>query len=339
MLESARIAFVNGVNGVADVLERIVDERYYTLTAESHVPVLRDEAVTALVTDPDGCYVDCTYGRGGHTAAILARLSARGRLLVIDKDMTAVSDARQKYTTDPRVAISHGSFAEIARFAAAHELPPLTGVLLDLGISSPQINQAERGFSFDKNGPLDMRMDQTQGQTAAEWLMTADEEDIARVLKTFGEERFGKRIARGVVEARQVAPITTTHQLVAIIDAAVPYVDFHKHPATRSFQGIRIFINNELGDIEVSLAASLQALAVGGRLVVISFHSLEDRIVKRFMRDLAKGDKLPDRLPIRDSEIIRTVKLVGKAIKPTDAEIAVNRRSRSSIMRIAEKLL
>lgn len=310
-----------------------------SLTAESHVPVLRDEAVSALVTDPDGHYVDCTYGRGGHAAMILAQLSEKGRLLVIDKDMTAIADARQKYKNDPRVLICHGSFADIEAFVAAHELAPLSGVLLDLGISSPQINQAERGFSFDKNGPLDMRMDQTQGQTAAEWLMQADEQEIADVLKTFGEERFGKRIARGVVEARLAGPITTTHQLVAIIDAAVPRIEFHKHPATRSFQGIRIFINNELGDIQVSLKGAIDLLGAGGRLVVISFHSLEDRIVKRFMRDLARGDKLPDRLPIRDSEIKRTVKLIGKAIKPSDAEVAQNRRSRSSIMRIAEKLL
>jgi 16S rRNA (cytosine1402-N4)-methyltransferase len=310
-----------------------------SLTAESHVPVLRDEAVSALVTDPDGHYVDCTYGRGGHAAMILSQLSEKGRLLVIDKDTTAIADARQKYMNDPRVLICHGSFADIEAFVAAHELAPLSGVLLDLGISSPQINQAERGFSFDKNGPLDMRMDQTQGQTAAEWLMQADEKDIADVLKTFGEERFGKRIARGVVEARLEGPIATTHQLVAIIDAAVPRIEFHKHPSTRSFQGIRIFINNELGDIQVSLKGAINLLGVGGRLVVISFHSLEDRIVKRFMRDLAHGDKLPDRLPIRDSEIKRTVKLIGKAIKPSDAEVSRNRRSRSSIMRIAEKLL
>ena len=309
-----------------------------TMTAESHVPVLREEAVSALVIDPNGHYVDCTYGRGGHSALILTKLSSAGRLLVIDKDTTAISDARQKYAADPRVIICHGSFAEIGEFVRVHDLAPLSGVLLDLGISSPQINQPARGFSFDKNGPLDMRMDQTRGQTAGEWLMQADEADIAHVLKTFGEERFGKRIARGVVEARMEAPITTTHQLVAIIDAAVPKIEFHKHPATRSFQGIRIFINNELDEIQTCLKSAIDLMGVGGRLVVISFHSLEDRIVKRFMRDLARGDKLPDRLPIRDVDIVRTVKLVGKAVKPSDAEVAQNRRSRSSIMRVAEKL-
>ncbi|MFT4631475.1 MAG: 16S rRNA (cytosine1402-N4)-methyltransferase [Candidatus Pseudothioglobus sp.] len=310
-----------------------------TANPDAHIPVLRDEAIAALMTDLDGCYVDCTYGRGGHTALILEQLSGEGRLLVIDKDMAAISDARQKYTSDPRVIICHGSFADLAEFVAEHELPPLTGVLLDLGISSPQINHAARGFSFDRNGPLDMRMDQTQGRTASDWVMQAEEQEIIDVLRNYGEERFARRIAQAILVSRVEKVISTTHELVAIIDAAVPRIEFHKHPATRSFQAIRIYINNELGDVETTLDSAFKSLAIGGRLVVISFHSLEDRIVKRFMRDLARGQKLPDRLPIRDSEIRRTLKLIGKAIKPSEAEVSRNRRSRSSIMRIAEKLL
>jgi len=306
---------------------------------DNHIPVLRDEAVAALMLNPDGCYVDCTYGRGGHSALILAQLSDQGRLLVIDKDMAAIDDARQKYANDPRVIICHGSFADLAQFVAAHQLPPLTGVLLDLGISSPQINHAERGFSFDRNGPLDMRMDQTQGRTASDWVMEAGEQEIIDVLRNYGEERFARRIAQAILVARLEKVVSTTHELVAIIDAAVPRIEFHKHPATRSFQAIRIYINNELGDVETTLDSAFKSLAIGGRLVVISFHSLEDRIVKRFMRDLARGQKLPDRLPIRDSEIRRTLKLIGKAVKPSEAEVSRNRRSRSSIMRIAEKLL
>lgn len=303
-----------------------------------HVPVLAEEALQALVTDPDGNYVDCTYGRGGHSQRLLKLLSATARLLVIDKDMAAINDARQRLGEDPRVSIAHGSFAEIGDFVAANDMAPLQGVFLDLGISSPQLEESERGFSFDRDGPLDMRMDQTRGETAAEWLMTADEDAIIHVLRTYGEERFARRIAGGILAARLEAPIETTHQLVDIIKAAVPRIEFHKHPATRSFQAIRIYINNELGDIETTLKQAIELLGPGGRLVVISFHSLEDRIVKRFMRDLARGEKLPDRLPIRDSEIKRTVKLVGKAIKPSEAEVSENRRSRSSIMRIAEKL-
>ncbi|XOV87294.1 MAG: 16S rRNA (cytosine(1402)-N(4))-methyltransferase RsmH [Pseudomonadota bacterium] len=303
----------------------------------AHQTVMKDEAVKALVLNPSGHFVDCTYGRGGHTEAILRLLRPDGRLLVIDQDLAAIEDARQKHGTDERVMIVHGSFADLATFVDSLSLRPLDGVLLDLGVSSPQIDEAERGFSFDRDGPLDMRMDQSNGETAGEWLMRAEERDITHVLFRYGEEKFARRIARAIVEQRESEPLTTTRQLVRIIEEAIPRREKHKHPATRSFQAIRIFINRELDALESCLASVIDLLGVGGRLVVISFHSLEDRIVKRFMRDLARGEQLPDRLPIRDDEIVRRLRLVGKPVRPAETEVASNRRARSSIMRIAEK--
>lgn len=306
--------------------------------SSEHETVLRQEAVDALVTNPEGVFVDCTYGRGGHTAEILKKLDSRGRLLVIDKDLVAIEHARLNLGNDQRVSVHQGSFSELAVFLADEGLSGVDGVLMDLGVSSPQLDEAERGFSFNRNGPLDMRMNQAEGQTASEWLMEAEERDISYVLWKFGEEKFCRRIARQIVAARKIKDIDTTHDLVGIIEEGTPRKDPNKHPATRSFQAIRIYINQELADLEQGLKVSVETLNPGGRLVVISFHSLEDRIVKRYMRDLARGEKLPDKLPIRDSEIKRTVKLIGKAAKPSVEEVTRNRRSRSSIMRVAEKL-
>ena len=307
-------------------------------TSSQHETVLRHEAVEALVTDADGIFVDCTYGRGGHSAEILKKLNSRGRLLVIDKDMVAIEHARDHLGDDDRVLIRQGSFCDLTMFLCDEGIEKVDGVLMDLGVSSPQLDESERGFSFSKNGPLDMRMNQQVGQTASEWLMQAEEKDISYVLWKYGEEKFSRRIARQIVAARENRPIETTRELVEIIEEGTPRKDPNKHPATRSFQAIRIYINQELSDLESGLKAAVEALNPGGRLVVISFHSLEDRIVKRYMRDLARGEKLPDKLPIRDSEIERTVKLIGKAAKPSAEEVSRNRRSRSSIMRIAEKL-
>ena len=303
-----------------------------------HESVLKSEAIESLVVNPGGTFVDCTYGRGGHSEMILDRLTETGRMMVIDKDLTAIEHAHEKFRGDDRVVVVHGSFGNIADYVRDHQFEDLDGIFIDLGISSPQIDEASRGFSFDRDGPLDMRMDQTSGQTTADWLSKAEERDITHVIRKYGEERFARRIARNIVADRDENPIQTTHQLVRLIESAIPRREPHKHPATRTFQAIRIFINNELGDLESCLEASVPLLAPGGRLVVISFHSLEDRIVKRFIRTQARGEKLPDRLPIRDDQIVRHLKIIGKPIKPSIDEIERNRRSRSSIMRVAEKL-
>lgn len=303
-----------------------------------HETVLKQEAVDALVLNPHGTFVDCTYGRGGHTQLILERISADGKVMAIDKDMAAIEDAEQRFSDEPRLSVAHGSFRYIAEMLAERELGPVDGVLIDLGVSSPQLDEADRGFSFSHDGPLDMRMDQTRGQTAAEWLNHAKPSDIAYVIRRFGEEKFARRIAGRIADAREESPLVTTGDLVRIVEAAVPTREQKKHPATRTFQAIRIFINDELQDLEAALEAVMPTLALGGRLVVISFHSLEDRIVKRFMRDQARGEQLPSRLPVRDADIKRFLKLIGKPVKPSDAEVATNRRSRSSIMRIAEKI-
>ncbi len=303
-----------------------------------HETVLRVEAVDALLQDPNGRYVDCTYGRGGHSQEIMNRIGATGRLMVIDKDMTAIRDARQKFKDDKRVVVVHGSFANLASHVAEHEMGPLDGILMDLGVSSPQLDESERGFSFSHDGPLDMRMDQSSGMTAAQWIAKADINEITDVLRRFGEEKFARRIARKIVAEREEKNIDSTAALVAIIESAVPRIEKHKHPATRSFQAIRIHVNEELRSIEECLHDVVDLLVSGGRLVVISFHSLEDRIVKRFIRKMEKGDIYPDRLPIRDAEINRYMKSIGKARKPGNREIDRNRRSRSSVMRVAEKL-
>ncbi|ROQ20835.1 16S rRNA (cytosine1402-N4)-methyltransferase [Marinimicrobium koreense] len=304
-----------------------------------HQTVLLNEAVDALVQDVDGFYVDGTFGRGGHSARILERLSEKGRLLGIDKDADAIAVAHERFASDARFEIAQGSFAALAELVGARDMTgKVQGLLLDLGVSSPQLDEAERGFSFLNDGPLDMRMDRSSGQSAAEWLAGAPEAEIARVLKEYGEERFGKRMARALVAARAEQPITRTSQLAEIVKAANPAWEKGKHPATRAFQGIRIHVNNELSDLEAILAQALTVLAPGGRLVVISFHSLEDRLVKRFIRRQEKGQPLPAGLPVRDEQLDRTLKSVGKAVRASDIEVGANVRSRSAIMRVAEKL-
>ena len=303
------------------------------MSQAEHVSVLLEESVAALAIKPDGTYLDGTFGRGGHSRAILRSLSNSGRLIAFDKDPQAESSAEQ-FSEDPRFEFVRASFAEISSRVETSELD---GILLDLGVSSPQLDNAERGFGFSDDGPLDMRMDTRAGMTAAEWLATAPEADIADVIKAYGEERFAKRMASAIVKARAESPITRTKQLATIVSEANPKWEPHKHPATRAFQAIRIFINRELEDLEIALGHTVDALSEGGRLVVISFHSLEDRIVKRFMRDQARGQQLPKHVPVIDSDTGKTLNLVGKAVKPSTDEVQRNPRSRSAIMRVAER--
>jgi 16S rRNA (cytosine1402-N4)-methyltransferase len=304
-----------------------------------HQSVLLDEAIAALQLKPAGVYVDGTYGRGGHSQMILQQLSAEGRLLVIDKDPAAIAAARTTLANDPRTYIYSGSYAEIDEiFARTGWARPVDGILLDLGVSSPQLDDPERGFSFRHAGPLDMRMDPARGESAASWLGRASEQEISQVLKDYGEERFHKRIARAIVKARNDEPIDSTQRLAAIVAAAIPTREQGKDPATRSFQGIRIFINHELEDLQQCLERSVELLAAGGRLVVISFHSLEDRIVKRFIRKQSKGDEYPLDLPISHVESNAKLREAGKARRPSEDEIKRNPRARSAIMRVAERL-
>lgn len=303
-----------------------------------HITVLLNEAVAALVTDTSGFYVDGTFGRGGHSALILQHLATDGRLLGIDKDLAAI-EAAARFGGDSRFAIAHGSFAELAQLVTERGMAgKVTGVLLDLGVSSPQLDEAERGFSFMQDGPLDMRMDQTRGQSAADWVNTASEDDIVWVFKEYGEERFAKRMARAIIAERQKSPFTRTKHLAEVIKEANPAWEKGKHPATRAFQAIRIQVNNELTDLDQVLEQALSVLAPGGRLVVISFHSLEDRAVKRFIRRQELGDLVPKGLPVRDDQLNKRMRSIGKAIKASDEEVNANVRSRSAVMRVAEKL-
>ena len=304
-----------------------------------HSTVLLHEAVDALVVDPDGLYVDGTFGRGGHTAELLSRLSVKGSVIAIDKDLDAIACGKARFSDDDRLSLVHGSFADLTDFVGqVGKQGCVSGVLLDLGVSSPQLDQAERGFSFLRDGPLDMRMDTSRGLSAAEWLASADEQEIASVIKEFGEERFARRMAAAIVRERAENPIERTVQLAKILADAHPAWERGKHPATKAFQAIRIFINRELADLEDLLEQVIDNLAIGGRLVVISFHSLEDRRVKRFIRDQNRGIKLPKNLPIPDVDRgIRLIK-VGKAIKPSEAEVENNIRARSAVMRIAERV-
>lgn len=307
--------------------------------SQSHRPVMLSEAVDALAVTPAGAYVDATFGRGGHSASILGKLGDSGRLVMIDRDPEAIAAARQRFGADPRVTIAQGSFAGIRGIVErAGLLGRVNGVLLDLGISSAQLDEPRRGFSFQSDGPLDMRLDQGAGPTAAQWLADASQQEIADVLFGFGEERYARRIARAIVAARAQAPIETTRQLAGIITKASPTRERGKDPATRSFQAIRIFINGELDALHQCLADVMDVLAPGGRLAVISFHSLEDRIVKRFIRRLAKGDDLPPDLPVRDVQLHPTLRPVGKAVRAGAAEVAANPRARSAVLRVAEKV-
>lgn len=304
-----------------------------------HLPVLLEETVTALAIKPAGLYVDGTFGRGGHSRAILKQLNNDGRLLGLDRDPLAIAAGQVLAAEDNRFSIEHCAFSQLSDVVRQRLWQQrIDGILLDIGVSSPQLDEAARGFSFMQDGPLDMRMDTSSGISAAEWLAQAEEVEIATVIKTLGEERYGKRIARAIVEQRAIQPLTTTKQLAELIDKASPSRDKFKHPATRTFQAIRIFINNELDELSSALEQALEVLAVGGRLAVISFHSLEDRIVKRFFRDAAKGDDLPADFPIRAAELNPRLKIIGKAIQASDTEIAANPRSRSAVLRVAEKL-
>lgn len=303
-----------------------------------HITVLLHEAVDGLDIKPDGIYLDGTFGRGGHSRLILEKLSANGRLLAIDRDRQAQQSAKE-FEQDPRFEFFHQNFASIESLLEQKDLiGMIDGILLDLGVSSPQLDQAERGFSFLKDGPLDMRMDTSRGMSAAEWLAIAEVEEIRRVLKEYGEEKFATRIARAIVEKRQDESISTTAQLAKIVDEACPVKDKFKHPATRSFQAIRIFINDELGELERTLEVTPKILKAGGRLSIISFHSLEDRMVKRFIKRKAKGENLPKGLPIMDSELNREFKAVTRAVKASQAEVDANPRSRSAVLRVAERL-
>lgn len=310
-----------------------------TETTSEHVPVLLDEAVAALDVKLDGLYIDGTFGRGGHTRAILTKLSPQGQVLGLDKDPEAIAQGQRLAAEDERFTIEQCSFATLAETVNARLWQgKVDGILLDIGVSSPQLDIAERGFSFRKDGPLDMRMNPDEGISAAEWLAVAGMDEIATVIKTLGEERFGKRIARAIVETRDESPLTTTKQLADLVDQASPFREKNKHPATRTFQAIRIHINNELDDLSVVLQQAIDVLAIGGRLSVISFHSLEDRIVKRFFRDQAKGDDLPSNFPIRADQLNPSIKLIGKAVKAGEQELARNPRARSAVLRTIEKI-
>ena len=304
-----------------------------------HTTVLLNEAVTALHINSKGVYVDGTYGRGGHAAKILESLDVDGRLVAIDKDPSAIQHALTAHQGDPRFKIWQGSFRDFPQALLELGLAPtIDGLLLDLGVSSPQLDEAERGFSFMREGALDMRMNPALGLSAQQWLMQADEKDIAQVLWLYGEERFSRQIARAIVKARASESIATTVQLADLIAKAVPKREPGKNPATRSFQAIRIKVNQELDDLEAGLAASLKHLKSGGRLAVISFHSLEDRMVKHFMREHATPPRLPKGLPIQAIAMTPPLRLVGKGLRPSEAEVEVNVRARSATLRVAEKV-
>ena len=307
-----------------------------------HETVLLNEAVEALNIKKDGVYIDATFGRGGHSAEIIKQLGPKGRLLLIDKDPLAIAHAKGVYKDDERVVVWQGSFRDIPLALSEVGLEETDGLLLDLGVSSPQLDDASRGFSFMRDGDLDMRMNPDVGESASEWLGRAAEDVIANVIYDYGDERFSRRIAHAIVEKRAETPISTTLQLADIITAAIPRKaqrkEPGKHPATRSFQAIRIFINRELDDLHECLNSSLEFMATEGRLVVISFHSLEDRIVKRFLKSHSRAPSIPRGLPVMDNQLfVPDYKLVGKPIKPSKGEIAVNVRSRSAIMRVAER--
>ena len=303
----------------------------------SHIPVLLHEALDALCIRSDGIYLDCTFGRGGHSRAILASLDEGGRLIGFDRDPSAVAAAQDLAKKDSRFEIVHTAFSELESALDSIAIARVHGVLMDLGVSSPQLDQAERGFSFQVDGPLDMRMDPSSGQSAADWIARADTDEIADVLWVLGEERFSRRIARAIAEARKVEPIVTTAQLSKIVSDAQPKKDQNKHPATRTFQAIRLHINEELSEVEQGLEAAVKRLEVGGRLAVISFHSLEDRLVNRALRDASRLPQGDPRMPLPDSVTKPRMRLMGKAIKAGTGELGMNPRARSAVLRVAER--
>lgn len=305
--------------------------------AAGHAPVLLGEALEALAVRPDGFYVDATFGRGGHSRAILAQLGERGTLLAIDRDPQAVAAARAQLGAEPRATIAHAPFSRLAALLGEAGRKA-DGILLDLGVSSPQLDDAARGFSFLRDGPLDMRMDPDAGESAAQWLAHAGEREIATVIAQLGEDRFARRIARAIVAARAQQPIATTGRLAEVVARAVPTREPGKHPATRTFQALRIHVNRELEELEQALPQAVDSLAPGGRLAVISFHSLEDRMVKRFLRRAAQDDPAWAGLPQVPAHARARLRLVGRAVFPSAAEVEANPRARSAVLRIAERL-
>lgn len=304
-----------------------------------HRPVLLAETLTALAIRPDGCYVDATFGRGGHAAAILEKLGPDGALLALDRDPAAGEWVGAGLRTDTRFHFVRTEFSQLADMVTARGLNGrVNGVLLDLGVSSPQLDDPARGFSFSRDGALDMRMDPTKGTGAANWINRIGEMELDQVLAELGEERFHRRVARAIVAARQRAPIATTARLADVVSAAIPTRELGKHPATRAFQAIRIAVNDELGELRAVLPQAVEILKAGGRLAVISFHSLEDRMVKRFMREQARGRELPPDLPVSGTPEGMTLRLVGRAVRPNATEIAANPRARSALLRVAERL-
>ncbi len=306
------------------------------MNASAHVPVLAHEAVAALAIKPDGIYVDGTFGRGGHSRLILTGLSPGGRLIAMDRDPAAIQAGGE--IGDPRFALMKASFSAVATVLDGLGVDKVDGILLDIGVSSPQLDEAARGFSFRMDGPLDMRMDTDNGISAAEWIARAEEDEMVEVIRRYGEERFARQIAHAIVAAREIAPIETTGRLAQVVAGAVRKHEPGQHPATRTFQAIRIYLNRELEELEAVLPVCVQRLKPGGRLAVISFHSLEDRIVKRFMRDEERGPELPRGLPLRASEIAPgRLKRIGKAVRASKAEIEANPRARSAVLRVAER--
>ncbi len=306
------------------------------MTSGAHAAVLAQEAIAALNIRSDGIYVDCTFGRGGHSRLILEQLGKGGRLVALDRDPEAVQAGRA--VSDPRFTILHSAFSQVAAVLRENGVTAVDGVLLDIGVSSPQLDDARRGFSFRHDAPLDMRMDPGHGISAAQWLATADEADIREVIRDYGEERFAKQIAAAIVAARARGPVDTTRQLATLVAEAVPAREPRQDPATRTFQALRIHINQELEELSVVLPQCVDLLQPEGRLVVIAFHSLEDRIVKRFLRAQSQADALPARLPVRARDLPPPrMRLIGRAQRASDAEIAANPRARSAVMRVAER--
>ncbi len=301
--------------------------------------MLAAEALAGLALEAGGYYVDATFGRGGHSALILQALDREGRLLALDRDPQAVAAGRERFADEMRLTLVHASFADLATLVPAHaHQRPCRGVLFDLGVSSPQLDDAGRGFSFRADGPLDMRMDPTHGEPVSAWLARARVDEIRQVIATFGEERFARRVAQAIVTARRQRPLTRTAELAAVVAGAVRTREPGKHPATRTFQGLRMFINDELGQLERGLHAAFEVLAPGGRLAVISFHSLEDRTVKRFMQRESQVDPALRGLAVIPESARPRLKLIGRKCRPGEAELARNPRARSALLRVAEKL-